>query len=251
MTTLLSTKQIPSEQLLQEVEKLLRDRPSAADLRSGSDAVLEWRGRAVAVIENMPGILTYSGFKLDLEHACDRSQLTPDAGKYHSVIATIYQARAQLLFECRGAATTIVEQGKHLDYFKGIRDIILLAKSEIFFVDPYLEAEFVSQYLTSVPAGTAIRLMASKNKQTKGWASLVPALQSFKKQYGNSIELRQSENIHDRFIIINKKDCYSSGGSFKDGPKNAASVIVQLLDPAQNVIACYENEWSSAQPTAI
>jgi hypothetical protein len=41
-------------------------------------------------------------------------------------------------------------QGLVFDYFDGIRKQIELAKTELFFVDPYLDSDFVSRYLPQV-----------------------------------------------------------------------------------------------------
>jgi hypothetical protein len=46
------------------------------------------------------------------------------------------------------------------DYFDEIRKIIQLAKRDLLFVDPYLDADFVSRSLPHVGSGVAIRLLA-------------------------------------------------------------------------------------------
>ena len=52
--------------------------------------------------------------------------------------------------------------------------------------------------------------------------------EKYKKQYKN-IRLKINNDIHDRFIIIDKKDLYHSGASFKDFGKKCFA-ITKILE---------------------
>ena len=52
--------------------------------------------------------------------------------------------------------------------------------------------------------------------------------EKYKKQYKN-IRLKINNDIHDRFIIIDKKDLYHSGASFKDLGKKCFA-ITKILE---------------------
>jgi hypothetical protein len=54
-----------------------------------------------------------------------------------------------------------------------------MANQDLLFVDPYLNAEFVSRYLSHVSKGVTIRLLAREKL-----ATLLPAVELFAKQSG-------------------------------------------------------------------
>jgi hypothetical protein len=55
------------------------------------------------------------------------------------------------------------------------------------------------------------------------------------------------ESLHDRHLVIDGRDVYQSGASFKDGAKNAATSINQIVDVATEMIIEHESRWSKAQ----
>ncbi len=127
-------------------------------------------------------------------------------------------------------------------YFDELRKIIELAKQDIFFVDPYLEADFVSRYLGYVSDGVAIRLLTEKKLQ-----ALLPAVETFARQTSASVEVRSTPSIHDRYVFIDRSACYQSGASFKDGAKSAATTITQIVDAFTAVNQTYELLWQKAK----
>ena len=70
------------------------------------------------------------------------------------------------------------------DYFDEIRKVLETAQRDVLFVDPYLDAEFVSRYLGHIPAGVSIRLLARERIQT-----LIPAVELYAKQSNTKIEV--------------------------------------------------------------
>jgi hypothetical protein len=129
-------------------------------------------------------------------------------------------------------------------YFDHLRKIVATATSDILFVDPYLDAQFVSSYLPSVGAGVSIRLLTQK-----GLATLVPAVQMFIKEHGGAIEIRSaSTKLHDRFVFIDGTTGYQSGASFKDGGTAAPTTLTEMVDVFSPVLASYEAMWAQAKP---
>ena len=68
--------------------------------------------------------------------------------------------------ETVGPTNVAVSSAMVFDYFDEIRKIIEMAKNDILFVDPYLDAEFVSYYLPHVTPGVSIRLLTREKLQT-------------------------------------------------------------------------------------
>ena len=153
----------------------------------------------------------------------------------------LHQARHDLLLEV-GPPSVVVEGGSVFVYFDELRKMIEVARAEVFFVDPYLDAEFVSRYLPYVPAGTTIRLLARKKLQT-----LLPAVEAFAQEFQRKVHVRSTDGFHDRYLFVDKEDCYQSGASFKDGAKKAPTTITQITDAFQQLLDVYERLWNSAK----
>ena len=110
------------------------------------------------------------------------------------------------------------------------------------FVDPYLDAEFVSRYLPHITTGVTIRLLAREKLQT-----LLPAARTFVSQNQPRLEIRSAPNFHDRYVFIDGRDCYQSGASFKDGAKTAPTTITQITDAFRAVYRTYQDIWHNAK----
>lgn len=76
------------------------------------------------------------------------------------LLALLNQAQHDLLLETAGPVSVSVPHKKVFEYFDEIRKVLDLAKQDVLFVDPYLDAEFVSRYLPIIGAGVSIRLLA-------------------------------------------------------------------------------------------
>jgi hypothetical protein len=140
------------------------------------------------------------------------------------------------------AGTVAVPHGLVFDYFDELRKIIELAKQDVLFVDPYLDAEFVSRYLPHVAAGVMIRLLAREKL-----ATLLPAVDLLSRQNGRTIQVRSAASFHDRYAIVDRISCYQSGASFKDGAKSAPTTLTQITDAFAGVATTYEDLWKGAK----
>src|SRR5205814_1550807 len=128
------------------------------------------------------------------------------------------------------------------DYFDELRKLIETARMEAFFVDPYLDAEFVSRYLPHLQAGVLIRLLTGP----KRIVTLLPAVDLYSKQSEMRVQVRSSSTIHDRYLFIDRSACYQSGGSFKDGAKNAPVTLARVTDGFKPMWDTYDHLWSVA-----
>jgi hypothetical protein len=67
------------------------------------------------------------------------------------------------------------------------------------------------------------------------------------REHGGVVYVRASDGMHDRHLIVDQRNVYSSSGSFKDGPKNAATVLNEQRDIGPALMAHYENLWANAR----
>lgn len=230
-----------NEQLLAEIEDLLRTTPSRETIRNTTQENYAWFGRLSAVIEawNLPKSITLTGALIKIHDGRAAQQASQG---YSEMMTLLHQARHDLRMKTVGPLNIAVDQGMVFDYFDELRKVIEQAKQEVLFVDPYLDAEFVSRYLENVSSGVTIRLLAREKLST-----LLPAVDAFAQQSKKKVEVRSAPNFHDRYIFIDKSACYQSGASFKDGAKLSPTTLTQITDAFAAVSKTYEDMWNSGK----
>lgn len=226
------------EQLLAEVEDVLRSMPPRETARHRTEENLSWLGRVAAVLKRWDP----SSAAVCDQAISDRSSLRAFEGvqALDRLSTMLHEARSDLRMQL-GQGSVVVSQGQVFDYFDGLRKVVEMARSEAFFVDPYLDADFVTRYLPFVATGVRIRLLGYKKM-----ATLEPAVDTFAQQASTDIQLRSSSGLHDRFVFIDQSACYLSGASFKDGAKNAPAVLTQIIDAFPAMWDTYERLWADA-----
>lgn len=229
------------EQLLMEIEEVLRTMPARATLRHDLAENLAWFGRASAVVDQAGDIGDRAGWQAHLQLFQGLEGATQAGAQFRQFMTVLYKLRAQLLMRTRGPLTTAFGAKMVFDYFDEIRKIVETAKQDAFFIDPYLDAEFVSRYLPHVTAGVPIRLLARDRV-----ATLMPAVRAFVVQHKATLEVRTAPGFHDRYVIVDRVTAYHSGASFKDGARSAPTTITQVTDAFDGVLATYEQIWAGA-----
>jgi hypothetical protein len=226
------------EQLLGEFETLMRTMPTREQF--GNTDCSAWLGRALALIDRWD--LSQGGKAHGAVGWLQNQDLESQIRGYGSLRTLLQQARAALQMDV-GTLSTVVQQGQVFDYFDELRKVIEPARSALFFVDPYLDAEFVSRYLPHVAPGSAVRLLGG----TKKMPTLLPAVDLFTKQSGLSVQVRSSNDIHDRYLFVDGAACYLSGASFKDGARNAPATLTQITDAFQAMWNTYDGLWKAGK----
>jgi hypothetical protein len=231
------------EDLLAEVEDVLRTMPSRELLRSPTPENLSWSGRAVTVISRWDGVHGVSARNYVGQILGTRGSFLGGADSgYTDLMTLLHEARADLRFSTVGPVNKAIDKGLVFDYFDEIRKQIEIAKTDLLFIDRYLDAEFISQYLPHVSSGVSVRLLARDRLKT-----LLPAARLFAQQNNVTIAIRSATNFHDRYMIVDGKACFQSGASFKDGGRTSPTTITQITDAFPAVQTTYEDLWQGAK----
>lgn len=228
------------EELLAELEEIIRTMPPLDTLHTDTDHNLAWLGRLTAFqrLWDQVDILQLK-WAIEELHSGYSAKINSAKRKIRMLLA---QAENALRLKTIGPVNIAIGQGLVFQYFDELRKIIETAKSDLLFIDPYLEADFVSRYLPHVTAGVSIRLLTSQKL-----AALTPAVELFEKESGAKIQIRSTKELHDRHVIIDGSKCYSSGASFKDGAKTASTTLTQITDAFAAVQKTYEDLWTSGK----
>lgn len=228
-------QQLTPSQLLAEIEDAIRTAPSS----SSSPDAIAWLGRSASLLKRWApsnsividsaarGALGISGMLA--------------SSNFSNLLMLLHEARHELRLNEVGPLSIAIDRGSVLDYFEEVRKLMATARSELFFVDPFLDAEFVYRYLPQIPSGVTVRLMGKK-----GMLALKPAVDLAGQQLSLNIELRSASTLHDRFLFIDGQRGFSSGASFKDGARLAPTIFTEITDALVGVKATYEQLWSRA-----
>jgi hypothetical protein len=235
---------VPSDQLLFEVQDVIRSMPGPRDFGANPDKCIPWLGRASAAVTQWDAIRAIAHFEpevrryADLQALGDRVNFTPFRQK---LLMLLHQAENDLRLRTAGPLSVGVQTGRVFEYFDEIRKLIEGARIDLFIIDPYLDAEFVGRYLPFVPQGASVRMLARERIST-----LKPAVEAYKAQTSLAVETRTIGGFHDRYLFVDQQACYQSGASFKDGAKKTPTTLVQITDAFPSVQATYEQLWQSA-----
>jgi hypothetical protein len=181
-------------------------------------------------------------FRFALEKFHDRTPPRSALG-FKEIMVFLHQARTDIKMRTLGPTNIALPRGGVFDYFDEIRKTVELANQEVFFVDPYLDAEFVSRYLPHIRVEVTIRLLTSDRRLS----TLLPAVELFIKQNGHVLNVRSTSGLHDRYLFVDKGSCYQSGASFKDGARQAPTTLTQITDAFGPVWQTYEKLWDVAK----
>jgi hypothetical protein len=225
--------------MLAEVEDILRNVPERSQILHETAENLAWIGRACSVIESWDATKTPQVLHATNEIAT-RTRTSSDG--IRKLLTLLEQARANLRFKTVGPLNSALGQGRVFEYFDEVRKIIEMAGTELFFVDPYLNADFVSRYMPFVKSGVMVKLMTTNNVP-----GLVAAVDMFCKQTGLQMSVRSTVGFHDRWIIVDRTSSYQSGASFKDGAVKAPTTLMQNMDLFPAMLKTYEDMWSAAK----
>ena len=97
-------------------------------------------------------------------------------------------------------------EGQWFDAYEFISNLIAKANSEIILIDPYCDDRALQFLKHKNKDCKATICKSSKSKLSEEDISL------FEKEYG-TVEIHSSDNVHDRYIVLDNTECYSLGTS--------------------------------------
>ena len=227
-------------QILAELEDLLRTMPPHPTLRHPTEENFAWFGRARSIVAAWNGSSSiFFGPYVETFIGSINAHAAEEA--FAKLMTILQEARFDLRMRTTGPLSVAVNRGQPFDYFDEVRKLIAAAQTDILFVDPYLDADFVARYLPHIRAGVKIRLLTSKNLPV-----LLPAVQQFVLQRAASVEVRKpNARPHDRYVFIDRAQCYLSSATFQDGGRLSPATLQQISDSFAELSQIYEAEWAN------
>lgn len=226
------------DELLAELRRLQGDMPEPSQLPQISQDFLDWYGRlrALLVITNPRHGVTLNTQEIYFGQPLLR-------GGSIQQIRTLLTNEVQRLEIMLGPQIQpVYGPGAQYDFYRNLRAIIQSAEQEIFLIDNYIDRDALDLYCGDLPAIRA-RVLTHRYFNT-----LEPVLKLLSAK-NEGIEVRDSEELHDRVIFIDQRECWVVGASFKDAADNKPTYIAPLpADVVEIKLDAYNGIWERADP---
>ena len=251
--SLLLLPPLPAERAVPILEGLIIKANGLVVYQSDSSERQQWAhtgaGALLAVLGNRhPNIQAFSVAQCGVYHPdMSERELQEQANdQLERMVAVLKSTVEQLRWQLPDPTQVFLPAGSSHDAYVEIRRIIQTATVEILIVDTYVD-ETLWTLLTNLPASTKIRIMTT---QMKG--DFVLEAQKFVAQHGNTIEVRKTQQYHDRFLIVDSGRVWHLGASIKDAGRKAFA-LSEFASPAisAGVRTDVENTWNAAIPVPL
>jgi hypothetical protein len=136
--------------------------------------------------------------------------------------------------------------GEVYKFFADLKSIVNGAQSEIFIIDPYFDGDAFNSYFADVYDDIDVRIFANKHAQ-----EVKAYIDKHKAQFNSTIEIRKNKKLHDRLIIIDRTDCWITGGSVNHAGKNSPSYLIPIgAELTNDKLNIYDDLWNTSQEIA-
>jgi hypothetical protein len=133
-------------------------------------------------------------------------------------------------------------QGSQHDAYVCIREILQRGRSVLRVIDPYLDRTIFT-ILSDVQGLSTVDLLTAKPP-----SDFAHEAAKFEQQHRSArVEIRRSNDFHDRFIIVDGRECWHIGCSIKDAGNRA--FMLSHIEDQQNrdaLVSTLNNTWSQA-----
>ena len=158
-----------------------------------------------------------------------------------NALAAIEELKLELELEGRDQIGHVYDSNHQFDFLRDLKGVIGKAGTDLMVVDPYFDGGAFQTYLESRQGSGTIRILCGRYAK-----DVAGHMAAFSGQTGTSPELRQSRDLHDRLVIVDRSDCWIVGGSIKDAGKKPTYLVPLQPSIALQKIGIYETVWQNA-----
>ncbi|MES9897647.1 MAG: hypothetical protein ABW148_01330 [Sedimenticola sp.] len=184
----------------------------------------------------------------------DMAKMIFDMGGDHTIeqiqgfaLDIIEDLKLELELSGRADVGSAYAPGDRYRFFVDLKSIVDGAQSEIFLIDPYFGGEEFNNYLADVGSDIKVRIFANKNAQ-----EIKAYIEKHQAQYNSNMEVKKNKRLHDRLIIVDRKDCWITGGSINHaGTKKPTYLIPVSTEIVKAKLEIYEKIWDVSQANGV
>jgi hypothetical protein len=131
------------------------------------------------------------------------------------------------------------------DAYVAVRDVFARASTEIIIVDAYIGSSLLTTLKALPTRNLSVRVLTAAKNLKPDFGVEVAA---FKRQVSHiSLEIRTTDDFHDRFIVTDEREFYHVGASIKDAGKRAFMISrMQDKTNADNLRKYIDTVWFGA-----
>ena len=234
------------EELYFELGRLLAEMP---DLATGpiTPEINRWLARAGALVESSGSLAEI----IQLRVARNEFDGPVRARKAQTIAEIVHRSLAMAEANAPPAVQgAVIAVGDSLDAYKAVRKVLVTAKTDVLFVDPYADAKILADYAVLAPEKLNVRLLADGAGYKP---SLKTAAQRWARQLANHrtlmVRLAAANTLHDRLILVDGGTVWILAHSFGSLAKSAHTSLIRMRpEAAARKIAVYAEIWREAQP---
>jgi hypothetical protein len=229
--------------LLEQLRNLLQSIPPLEGRGDYTQEQYAWLGKANALMNEWNEIqsIPFKAAVNNLIHNTNRR------AQYGIIMTSIHDVISRLETALPQSSGQAFGPGAAYDFFKALNDLVASATSQIFIVDPYLDAEVFDGYLHALKPGVAIRLLTSRYVD-----HVRIAAEKYRTQFGSNVEVRKSTDIHDRVIFVDDNQCWVLGASIKDAALKKPTYLAPIpADVIAHKRKQYDDIWASSALSSL
>lgn len=230
--------------LLAALKALLDDKPpSWGDYDPTSQTHQAWLGRAYALVQRWNETEAIS-FRSAMDFLGIPQTLQYNVGQ---IFAILNRAVGDLELQIPGGGDKVFGPGAVYDFFKALAGIISSASKSLLIVDQYMDDTIVDTYISSIRPPVSVRLLVRKFA-----TSVKSATEKFSVQHKVTVEVRSSNQLHDRIVFVDEGVCWVLGHSIRDAATVKPTYLAPLsADVAKLKLSYYETIWNQAKPIQL
>lgn len=240
---------IDPETLYHQLKNLLATVPDLGGSGWTTIEARQWLGRASALVEADGNLAEIAHFVV----ATNSLGTVTHASHVQTILSILYRAWARAELAAPAAVHgSFIPVGAAFSALAAVSKILGTAKRSVMIVDPYADANLLTEFAILAPEGTQVHVLADQEHHKPG---LKPAAESWSRQYSSTrpleVRLSSARSLHDRLILVDGSDAWTVGQSFNALAKRAPTSLVRAdSDTSQMKVEAYLQTWASAAPLA-
>jgi hypothetical protein len=206
-----------------------------------------WMGRVSALIQDTLG--SAAKMKLGDYQTKLRSDIFGPAA-VSDIMGLLYEALALVELELPADAQgSFIAAGNVFDALVAVTKIFAIAKKDLLIIDPYLDEKILIEFAQLASEGVNIRLLTDSSGVKP---TLAPAAAKWKQQFLSKrplqVRLAAARTLHDRLVLIDRRDVWTLGQSFNALAARAHTSFGKVdEETARLKIVAYDDIWNASK----
>lgn len=231
-----------------QLRSIIDSAPNLLTCNLQDPTVQRWLAQAHALVEATSGTIDAIQFRT----ASDNLDTAIRGMNASSIMGILQRTLASL--EARmpdGVSAVFLAKGDLWRAFTQISDIFSKATSDLLVVDPYLDDTLLREHADRLADGVNLRLLAVKSKHSKLLTVAVAKWNATNHSRPVEARIAPYAAIHDRIIVVDKKEVWIVTQSLKDLAVNAPASVTRFVEDLTPIkLEAYEAIWATSAAPA-